>query len=74
MASMGNLRDIFELVINGFNNRAFARQNAIEQGQKTGFWGFLLFLGQGNQLNALHQELFKEGLGDIALIAKKFPS
>lgn len=72
VTGMGNLRDIFELVVNGFDNRAFARHHFIEEWQEAGFGGLLLFLGHGNELNALVKEAFKERLGDVALIAKEF--
>ena len=45
MAGMHNLRDIFELIVDGLNDRAFAGEQFIEQRDQTRL-GLFLFLGQ----------------------------
>ena len=63
---MLNLRNVFELVINGFNDAAFSQQNLIKQGDD---FGFHVFLELGDELNAKRlPELFKQGLGNVATI------
>ena len=54
---MFNLGNIFELVINGFNNTAFSQHNFVEQGDDLGFHIFLEF---GDQLNIIQGQKFSE--------------
>ena len=57
MARMLNLRNVFELVINGFNDAAFSQQNLIEQGDD---FGLHVFLELGDQFNVVHGQKFSE--------------
>ena len=54
---MLNLRNIFELVINGFNDAAFSQQNLIEQGDD---FGLHVFLELGDQFNCVLGQKFSE--------------
>ena len=65
MAGMGNLRNVFELVIDGFDDRTFASQQLIHQGHQ--LVGHILADG-GDELQPLFEELFKEALGQVAAI------
>ena len=54
---MLNLGNIFELIINDFNDAAFSQQNFVEQSDD---FGFHVFLKLGNQLNIIQvQKLSK---------------
>jgi hypothetical protein len=48
---MLNLRNVFELVINSFNDAAFSQQNFIKQRNDLGFHVLFEF---GDQLNIVH--------------------
>ena len=69
MARMLNLRNVFELIINGFNDAAFSQQNLIEQGDD---FGFHVFLELGDQFNVVHGQKFSELLGDVNFVAEQF--
>ena len=69
MACMFNLRNIFELIVDGFNDRPFSQQNFIDERHQSIFHvGFQ----PGHQLNASLIQAGKQGLGDIAAVAKEF--
>lgn len=65
MTRMLNLRNVLELVIDGLNNCALAKQNFVNQLDQTVFH---IFLALGNQLQTLFIELFKQLLGDITTV------
>jgi len=66
MASMLNLRDIFELINDAFEDGTFAQEQFVHQREQAVFHVFLEF---GDELNAERlQELFKEWLRDIPAI------
>jgi len=66
MTGVGNLRNIFELVIDGFNQRAFTNQHSLKQGHQPVFH---ILTSGGNQFEVLFEKVFKEFLGNIAFIA-----
>ena len=59
MSRMLNLRNVFKLVINGFNDAAFSQQNLIEQGDD---FGFHALFELGGPLNVVHGQKFSEPL------------
>ena len=53
------LRNVFERVMNGFNDAAFSQQNLIEQGDDLGFHALFEL---GGPLNVVHGQKFSEPL------------
>jgi hypothetical protein len=68
VASVLNLGDVFELVMDGFDNSALAEQELIPQRQELRFH---VLANGGNQLQALLEEGIKQLLGEIALVAEE---
>ena len=69
MTGMLNLRNVFELIDNAFDDGRFAQKQFIDQRQQAVFHVFLEF---GDELNAkCLQELFKEWLRDITAIGNQ---
>ena len=69
MASMLNLGDIFELVIDGLDNEALAQQEFVLKNNQLVF-----HIGPqvGNQLDTLLEQGLEQGQRHIALVAKQF--
>ena len=68
MARMFDLRDVFELVIDGFDNRALAQQELIDQRQELVFH---IATYTGDQFDALFEQVFGEWTRKVALFAKE---
>ena len=70
MARMLNLRDILQLVDDGFDNRALAEHQTVIEGHQSLFH---VALELDEQLNApCFQELFCQLLRDISFVGKHF--
>jgi hypothetical protein len=69
MTRMFQLADVLELVIDGLDQSALAKQNFIQEWEQAGLHVFFEF---GDQMHALGPELREEGLGDVAAIATQF--
>jgi hypothetical protein len=70
MARMLNLRDVLQLVNDGFDNRALAEQQPVVQGHQSLFH---VAFELGDELNACgFQQLFCQLLRDIAFVSKYF--
>jgi hypothetical protein len=68
MAGMGNLRNILEWVVDGFNQRPLAQHEFVEQGDEA----ILHILAQRrDELEVVGKELFKEWLRKIAFVAEE---
>jgi hypothetical protein len=70
MATVFDLRDVFELVIDGFDDGPFAQQPFVRERDQAVFH---IPLDGGKQLDPLGKELLKQPLGEIAFIAQQFP-
>ena len=71
VAGMLNLRDIFELIDDAFNDGPFAQKQFIHPREQAVFHVFLEF---GDELDTERlQELFKEWLRDIAAVCDQLP-
>jgi hypothetical protein len=66
MAGVLDLRDVFQLVIDGLDDRAFTQQQLVKQRQQLVFH---ILTQLGNQLHTLLPELCKECLGNVAPVA-----
>ena len=69
MTRMGNLRNVFELVIDGLDERPLAEQQFVSQRQKAGLH---VFAQACDKLNSLSKEFVKQGLRNVALVTKEF--
>ena len=69
MSCMSNLRDVLQLVIDGFDDGSLAKQNLVYQGHQAILH---VLANRRNQLNTLFKELVKQWLRDVAFIAKQF--
>lgn len=70
MARMLNLADVFELIIDGFNDGALAQEQLVREGEQPVAH---VFAQLGDQRKTLgDEELLGQRLGEIALIAKEF--
>ena len=68
MTGMLNLRDVLELVVNGFDDGTSAEQQLVTEGHQAVFHvGFEL----SDELYTVLKELLKGGLGEIAFVAKQ---
>ena len=71
MASMLNLRDVFELIDHAFDDGPFTQQQFVDPRQQAVFHVFLEF---GDELHTKRlQELVKEWLRDITAICDQLP-
>ena len=68
MASMCDWGDVFQLVIDRFDNGTFPQEEFIHQGHQLIFHVFVEF---GDQLQMLLEQQIKECLGNIPFIAKE---
>ena len=68
MASMFNLGDVLQLIINSFDNRAFSEQDFVREGHE---FIFHIFLNLGNELKVLPKQEIKERLGNVAFITEE---
>lgn len=69
MARMFDLGDILELIVDGFDQRAFSQQNFVSHRHQ---FVFHILLDFSNELEVLFKKQLKQSLGDIAFIAKQF--
>ncbi len=69
MAGMFNLAHVFKLIVDRLNQRTFPQQNPVFELNKPVFH---VLTDTCDELEALLKELFKQGLADVALVAKKF--
>jgi len=68
MAGMLDLRNVLELVIDGFNDGSFAKKQFVRQRDQA----VLHVLAQrGDQLKALCEQLFKQSFGDVAPVTEQ---
>src|SRR5712691_11820219 len=68
MARMLDLRDVFELVNNGLNNRAFAQQQFVRKVHQVILH---VFTQPGDELEPLFKEQLREGSRDVAAIPEQ---
>jgi hypothetical protein len=69
MARMFNVADIFQFIVNCFNYRAFSQQDTVYQWRQPVFH---IVSDTGYKMNAIVEKRFKQGLGDVALVAEEF--
>ena len=69
MAGVFNLRNVLELVVNGFNNPAFAQPQLVEQGDEPVFHSGPHV---GDKRQALVEQCFKQRARDIAFVREEF--
>ena len=65
---MFNLRDVFELVNNGLNNRAFAQKQFVRKVHQVILH---VFTQPGDELEPLFKEQLREGSRDVAAIPEQ---
>lgn len=68
MATVLNLGDILELVMDCFDKGALAQHEFVPQWHQPRFH---VAANAGNKLDVLLQQLFKQGLGEIAFVTKQ---
>ena len=71
MAGMLDLGDVFELIVNRFEQRSLAQYQFVQHGQEFVLHVFAQF---GNELYILGEESRKARLGDVAPIPKTYPA
>ena len=70
MATVFDLRDVFELVIDRFDDDPFAQEPLVRARDQAVFH---IPLDGGKQLDPVSKELLKHPLGEIAFVAQQFP-
>ena len=71
MASVFELTNVFELIIDGLDQGPFAEQNFIPEWEQTRLHLFFEF---GEELHSLVPELSERGLGNVAPIPTSLPN
>lgn len=69
VAGVFDLRNVFELIVDCFNQRPLSEHQFVPQGNQP--WLHVLAKG-GDQLQALVPQLRKQGLRNVSLVAEKF--
>ena len=68
MSGMLNLRDVLELVIDGFNNGAFSQKELILQKHQAILH---ILLDRSDEMQVLSKKLFNQGLGNVTFVGKE---